>query len=91
MTPSGQSCECCEREQAPGETWTVGPEGEEVCPECFVDLSAAMQEQIAKLPRRIGLCPEHASEFYYPLGDGEGHTCPQCSLEMVVYEKAGER
>lgn len=41
----------------------------------------------AKLPERIGLCPEHAPEFYYPLADGEGLMCPSCSLTMTVYEK----
>ena len=42
----------------------------------------------AMLPRRIALCPDCAAEFYYPLKAGEGLSCPVCSLEMVVYERA---
>lgn len=81
-------CECCEREQRDGESgWVITRDGDDFCPTCYSDLMAALLQQINKLPRRIGLCPEHAPEFYYPLADDESLTCPQCSLEMVVYEK----
>ena len=83
MTPSERICECCEQlwvANAPG--WIVGGDGE-----CAASLRAELERHIAKLPQRIGLCPQCAPEFYYPLKDGEGLTCPVCPLQMIVYEK----
>lgn len=42
-----------------------------------------------KLPERLGLCPDCAAEFYYPLAPDEDTTCPtpDCGLDMVVYTK----
>ncbi len=92
MTQPGESvCEACERERKPDERgWYVGREGEDLCPECAEDLRGALKEQIAKLPERIGLCPECAPEFYYPLAPEERLTCPTpgCGLDMIVYAKA---
>ena len=50
--------------------------------------AAELQRMTARLPHRVGLCPEHALEFYYPLLDGESLACPECSLDMVVYERS---
>lgn len=58
-----------------------------------------LDEKIRSLPRRIGLCPEHAPEFYYPLdahgGDvrknREDLICPSCSLTMIVYAQEESR
>lgn len=47
----------------------------------------AVEQKRANLPARIGLCPEHAPEFYYPLKDGESDSCPACTLSMTVYEQ----
>ncbi len=38
-----------------------------------------------QMPMRVGLCPEHRDEFWYPLADNEGLQCPCCTREMVVY------
>lgn len=43
------------------------------------------------LPTRLGLCPEHYQEFYYPLDADEGRTCPMCTRAMVVYERGAEK
>lgn len=95
MTPSGGSvCEACERVRKPDDRdWFVGREGEDLCPECAEDLRGALKEQIAKLPGRIGLCPECAPEFYYPLAPDEGLMCPTpgCGLDLIVYSKAPVR
>lgn len=53
--------------------------------------SAEVAALRAKLPTRVGLCPEHQLEFFYPLADGEGPGCPVCSLEMSVYVREDKR
>lgn len=92
MTQRDQStlriCECCETERAadaPG--WIVSRDGEDFCPECAESLVAELRRMVDALPKRIGLCPQCAPEFYYPLADGEGVGCPSahCSLDMIVY------
>jgi hypothetical protein len=60
------------------------PRADYVPRRCVLGAGVAMPD---KLPRRIGLCPLCAPEFYYPLADGEEVKCPQCSLVMVVYER----
>lgn len=93
MTLSDQSstirvCECCEAEG--GEEFVVDQRGDSYCPKCAASLHAEMERMIEALPGRIGLCPQCAPEFYYPLKEGEGLRCPtpECGLEMVVYERA---
>jgi hypothetical protein len=39
----------------------------------------------AKHPQRIGICPVHGEEFWYPLAPGENATCPVCPARMSVY------
>lgn len=79
-------CEACDREKRPEEhDWVIGSDGEDLCALCAETLDRLEREAIGRLPKRIGSRPEHAPEFYYPLGDGEGFGCPQ----MVVYEQAG--
>lgn len=48
---------------------------------------------MVRLPDKIGLCPVHAEEFYYPLiadehAEGEP-TCPACSAPLVIYDRTG--
>lgn len=38
-----------------------------------------------KMPTRIGLCPVHGDEFYYPLVPGESPECPTCGATMTVF------
>jgi hypothetical protein len=53
------------------------------------------QRESHKLPLRLGLCPVHYEEFYYPLRPDEQVpvTCPEdCREELVIYEMvAAER
>lgn len=71
--PSQSSERCPKCEEARG-----------LCDECVAELNE-FERKRAALPKRIGLCPEHAPEFYYPLRDDEGTGCPMCSLPMSVY------
>lgn len=50
-------------------------------------ITDAINKKRAELPQRIGLCPDHAQEFYYPLADGENLRCPVCNTEMAEYIK----
>jgi hypothetical protein len=38
------------------------------------------------LPVVIGLCPEHAGEFYVP----HGGVCPECSEELMTYVRTAD-
>jgi len=42
------------------------------------------------LPPLVGLCPEHAPEFYMPLWPGDSTRCPEpgCDQELVIYAVA---
>jgi hypothetical protein len=83
-------CECCERKKGAAVGWVVGREGEDLCPDCVSGLNAEVARKIAELPGRIGLCPDCAPEFYYPLADDEDPSCPtpECSHTLIIYEKA---
>ena len=52
--------------------------------------SASPTPRRPEIPERLGLCPEHADEFWYPLADGEGPGCPCCGMRMVIYMRVSD-
>jgi hypothetical protein len=52
----------------------------------MADSSGLTHQSQRETPSMVGLCPgADLGEFYMPLEPGEGHICPMCPEELVVY------